>query len=157
MDVNGQPGFELEVIPEGVLPERGSTCLRRADRDESCGVGWPPAPVEPGSTCHPLHAFPNERVAITVTDPCGGCGAHTGPCKVDVFDDVIRVRTSTAYSLCDIDCPAICTPRQDVCWTPRLEEGRWRVIVDGLDYESSLIVGRDVEPGEVCGPVFPHD
>lgn len=157
IDVNGQPSFQLEVTPEDVLPERGSTCIRRGTHDESCGVGWPPGPMEPGSSCHPLHAWPNERVPITIHDPCGGCGVYAGPCKVDVFDDVIRVQPSNLYSLCDIDCPAICTPREDVCWTPRLEAGTWRVLIEGLDYESTLEISRDPETGEVCGPVFPHD
>ena len=157
IDINGHPALDLEVTPEDVLPERGSVCIRRGERDESCGVSWPPAEMHPSHACHPLHAWPNERVAITLEDPCGGCGVSAGPCKVDVFDDVIRVQPSALHTLCDIACPTICTPREDVCWTPRLEEGTWRIIVEGIDgYESTLQVGREPIPGEVCGPFFPH-
>lgn len=156
IDVNGLPSFELQVIPEDVLPERGSTCIRRGAEDESCGVGWPPGPLEPRLSCHPTHALPGRRVPITVSDPCGGCGTHAGPCKVDVFDDVIRVQPSTLYSLCDVDCPGVCVPRDDVCWTPRLEEGTWRVFIEGLDYESTIEVAPAPSTGEICGPIFPH-
>lgn len=157
VNVNGRPSFDLNVVPEDVLPERGSTCLRRAEHaEDSCGIGWPASSFMPGTTCHPTHARPGDRVAINVSHSCGTCGEYRGPCQVDVFDDVIRVRPSSMFTLCDIDCPAICMPRDDTCWTPRLEEGTWRVFIDGLDYESTIEVGPDAETTEVCGPFFPH-
>jgi len=161
VSVNGAYAYDLDVAGADILPERGRTCIRGSARDDDCG-GVIPDPIEDrhGMVCHPDAARPGERVPVHVTDGCGGCGMLAGPCRVDVFDDVVRVRPSTVSSMCDYDCPAVCTPREDVCWTPPLEPGTWRVLVDGIDgYESRVEVLGDtpVEPGEVCGPVVAHD
>jgi hypothetical protein len=108
--------------------------------------------------CHPEHAYPGTRVPIDVTDGCGGCGALAGPCEVQLLDDTLHVRPSTVWSGCDVDCPAICVPREDRCWAPPLEAGSYRIVVEGLDgYESRLNVGtprEPVDPATVCGPAM---
>lgn len=160
VNVNGEYAYDLDVLPSGVTPERGETCVRSAARDESCGGVEPePAGDRHGIVCHDDGVTPGTRVPLRVTDGCGGCGALAGPCTVDVFDDVIRVRPSTVFSRCDYACPAVCEPREDICWTPPLEAGTWRVVVDGIEgYESTLEVGTEpAEPSTVCGPIVPHD
>jgi len=159
VNVNGSYGFDLNVLPTGVLPERGETCIRRAARDDACGgVIAEPVSDRHGRVCHPLHAYPEQRIPITVTDGCGTCGALAGPCAVDVFDDVVRVRPTTVWSMCDYDCPAVCMPRDDVCWTPPLAPGEYQVVVDGIGgYTSTLeVTYDDPDPGEVCGPFETH-
>lgn len=45
-------------------------------------------------------------------------------------------------------------PREDVCLTPRLAPGVYRVTYEGAAFESVLTVGRD-ESEEICGPETP--
>ena len=152
----GQDAFELTVAPAGVAPEWGLSCRTSAGTDESCGTLWPPRPEPVQQVCQPSEARPGDRVAIEVTHPCPGCNAPAGPCAVDVFDDVIRVRTSTLDPACDIACPPVCVERVDTCLTPALPAGVWRVRVDGLaGYESTVRVGPGAgDSGQDCGP--PH-
>ncbi|MEM9075211.1 MAG: hypothetical protein AAGE52_42325, partial [Myxococcota bacterium] len=153
VNVNGQPSFELGVIPSDVLPERGSVCQRRADHDSFCGVTWPARAYDPGLVCHPGTAPAGTRIAIEVTDSCGGCGSIAGECRVDVFDNIIRVQPRSLASACDIDCPAVCIEREDVCYTPPLDAGTWQIEVG--DYTSTIEVGTPLGPEEVCGPFIP--
>ena len=155
--VNGAPAFSLDVTPEGVFPERADVCVRSATRDDSCGILFPPVTGSHDGVCHEGMAYPDTRLPIEVMSSCGGCGAAAGPCEVTVFDDVIRVSPSTVWSGCDVDCPAVCVPRTDVCYTPPLAPGIYRVMVDGLGgYESELRVAtprEPVMPGLICGPL----
>ncbi len=152
--VNGAPAFTLHAIGSHTRPERGSVCLRSAAVDPFC----PPGELiggeyVPSLACHPTAAFRGTRVPIRVVDACRHCGAHAGPCRVTVFDAVIRVEPSYAESACDVDCPSDCSRVEDVCYTPPLSEGVWRVLVG--DYESTLVVGHH-DPVEICGPFEPH-
>ena len=107
----------------------------------------------PATVCHAQAAYARERVPIEVTHDGPPCEGAAGPCEVDIFDDVIRVRTTTLEPDCDITCPPVCIERTDTCLTPELPEGSWRVIVDGIeDYESTIVVG-DIGPlpGVTCG------
>lgn len=158
VSVEGADAFELSVTPPDVLPEWGLSCDTRADaRDDGCGTLWPPGDARPDMVCHALEAYAGSRVPIEVTHGCPPCNAPAGPCEVDVFDDVIRVHTSTLEPACDIACPPFCEPRTDTCLTPALPEGIWRVQVAGLEgYESALHVGDGIgRPGVSCGPAVP--
>jgi hypothetical protein len=154
VDVNGHPGLELQVLEPGILPERGAECISPAIVDDpSCSIIWPPATNLHDQVCHPQAVFTGSRAEIEVTTNCGSCGESAGPCEVEMFDDVIRVRPSTAYSGCDVDCPAICMPRTDVCTTPPLPEGTWRVLVEGtVDFETTIVSTADpgFAPDEIC-------
>ncbi len=159
--VNGAYAFDVDVAPRGTLVEPGAACLRRATRDDYCGVVPPPYLGMYSLVCHSTFAYPDTRVPVRVTDSCGGCGVAAGPCRVDVFDDVIRVRPSSLSLGCDFDCPAVCEPREDVCWTPPLAPGSYRIRVEGIGgYESTLSVGTPhdpIDPDEICGPIVAHD
>lgn len=153
--VNGTDAWELEVTSPDVLPERGAQCVRRADDGGACGNAFPPSEYAPSRACHPSGAYVGERVPIRVVDPCGGCATVAGPCEVSVFDDVIRVHAERVSIGCDVDCPAICTEREDVCWTPPLEAGTWTVVFDGLvttdDRPPTTITVAGAPPGgEAC-------
>lgn len=130
--VNGTDAMELEVLPPDVVPERADVCTRRADDGGGCGNVFPPHPFDVGRVCHPEGAYPGERVPIRVTDACGSCGRLAGPCVVSVLGDVIHVRAQGVGSGCDVDCPPVCIPREDVCWTPPLATGTWHVLVEGF-------------------------
>ncbi len=153
--MDGASAFELAVASPDVLPEWGRSCDTPANAaTDGCGTLWPPRDARPGSVCHQGDAYTNERVAIEVTHDCPPCNAPAGPCEVTIFDDVIRVETSTLDPACDIACPPACFPRTDTCLTPALPEGLWRVQVAGLEgYESQIQVGAIDEPaGFICGP-----
>ncbi|HJK89874.1 MAG TPA: hypothetical protein RMH85_18975 [Polyangiaceae bacterium LLY-WYZ-15_(1-7)] len=150
--VNGDPGFRLAVGPDDVFPEWGLTCHRMAERTE-CGVTWPPRDYAISEACHPDVAPPERPVAIRLTDECGGCGSLSGPCRVDVFDDLVRVFPSRVEDPCAGDCPPVCMPREEVCYTPPLPAGTWRVQVDGLEApETTIVVGSVAAPETVCTP-----
>ncbi len=154
VDINGEPALQLGVLEPDVLPEMGAECTSPARVDDaSCGITWPPADGDHDQVCHPQAVYPNTRAELEVTRNCGSCGESAGPCEVEIFDDVIRVRPSTVYSGCDVDCPAICVPRTDVCTTPPLPEGTWRVFVEGaVDFESTIVSTGDpgFAPDEIC-------
>jgi hypothetical protein len=102
----------------------------------------PSRPFDASRLCVSTQGFAEERVAIRVLDSCGGCGSVRGECRVDVFDDVVRVRPERLGVSCDIDCPAVCVEREDVCWTPPLPAGTYRVMLDGApDDWLSITVG----------------
>ena len=79
-----------------------------------------------------------DRVPIDITHDCPPCYAAAGPCEVDIFDDVIRVRPTTLDAACDITCPPVCNERVDTCLTPQLPEGTWRGGPDEEDHSKSL-------------------
>ena len=85
--------------------------------------------------------FADERVAIRVVDACGGCGTVRGECRVETFGDVVRVRPERLGISCDVDCPAACIEREDVCWTPPLPAGTYRVMLEGSDDSLTISVG----------------
>jgi hypothetical protein len=139
VSVNGAPAFSAAVGPRGVVPERGAVCHRVADADGCAQL--PSRPFEASRLCVSTQGFGEERVAIRVLDSCGGCGSVRGECRVDVFDDV-RVRPERLGISCDIDCPPVCIEREDVCWTPPLPPGTYRVMLDGApDDWLSITVG----------------
>ncbi len=155
---DGVEAFQLNAISPDVLPEWGRSCDGRANpSDDGCGTLWPPSEARPDQVCHVQAAYVGERVPLEVTHACPTCNAAAGPCEVDIFDDVIRVRTSTLEPSCDITCPPFCEERTDTCLTPPLPEGTWRVQVRGLDdYESTIVVGAvGPPPGVICGPTAP--
>lgn len=156
--MDGVDAFELGVSSPDVLPEWGRSCdTPAATADEGCGVVWPPRAANADSVCHPASAYAMDRVPIEVTHDCPPCYAAAGPCEIDIFDDVIRVRPTTLDAACDITCPPVCNERVDTCLTPQLPEGTWRVQVAGLDgYESTIEVGELTGgPTVTCGPVTP--
>ncbi len=149
--VNGEPGFMIGVESPDVFPEIGSVCISAAGETGSCDSPiWPPRTEEPASVCHPSGADAGTRVAIDVTLGCPSCTSFAGPCNVNVFDDVIHVAPTTMDTVCELDCPPVCTERVDTCLTPELPAGTWRVQVAGLDYEGSLVVGGGGDPAVVC-------
>jgi hypothetical protein len=150
VSVNGNEAFTVDVAPAGVLPEWGATCHRVADDGDSCGASFPPLEFAPTRACAPDAAFAEERIPIRVVDGCGGCGVVTGPCRVDVFDDVIRVHAERLGTECDIACPPVCLEREDVCWTPPLPAGTYRVVVEGGTEELAVRVGEGGSAIERC-------
>jgi hypothetical protein len=153
--MDGVDAFELAVASADVLPEWGRSCDTPANAaTDGCGTLWPPRDARADSVCHPAAAYALDRVPIEVTHDCPPCNAPAGPCEVDIFDDVIRVRTTTLEPACDIACPPACFERTDTCLTPELPEGTWRVQVAGLEgYESVIDVGDGTGGGSVtCGP-----
>ena len=150
VEINGRYAYSLDVLPAGVAPERGEVCIRSA-ADDHCG-GPPNDPVVVDTVCHPSGAFAGERIPIRISDSCGGCGVTAGPCVAETFDDVIHVSPTRIEADCDADCAAVCEPEEHLCWTPPLEAGTYRVIVDGIDgYEPTITVGGGGDPTEVCG------
>jgi hypothetical protein len=139
VSVNGAPAFTTNVGPAGVAPERGEICHRVADQDDCAEL--PSRPFEASRLCVSSGGFPDERVAIRVVDPCGGCGTVRGECRVETFGDVVRVRPERLGISCDVDCPAVCIEREDVCWTPPLPPGTYRVMLEGSDESLTLSVG----------------
>jgi len=139
VSVNGAPAFTTNVAPAGVAPERGEICHRVADQDDCAEL--PSRPFEASRLCVSSGGFPDERVAIRVVDPCGGCGTVRGECRVETFDDVVRVRPERLGISCDVDCPAVCIEREDVCWTPPLPAGTYRVMLEGSDESLTISVG----------------
>jgi len=154
VDINGAPGFELDALPPDILPERGAICITAAGREGACGAMWPTFPHSTSGIRWPMRALAGQRVALHVRDDCGGCEEVPGPCQVDVFDNTIRVRPTELALACDVDCPAICIPRDDTCWTPPLEAGTWQVVVDTLPAPVGTIFVTDPGvppiPGEAC-------
>ncbi|HBQ13192.1 MAG TPA: hypothetical protein DEF51_19310 [Myxococcales bacterium] len=154
---NGEDLFQLSVAPAGTMPEWGLECVHRRGEDRlGCGTDWPPRRVfEPTSACHPEGAYPEERVTFTVTDGCAGCGTIEGPCEVEVFDDVVRLRPSRVETQCDVDCPTVCMPMDHTCVSPPLPEGTWRVFLEDVELGTRIEVASP--PGttdEVCGEVL---
>lgn len=152
--VNGERLFDLNVSPPDVMPEWGLACQHRRGEDTlGCGTDWPPQPVEqPTETCHPRGAYPEERVTLRVTDGCASCGTIEGPCRVDVFDDVVRLSPRRVNTNCDVDCPTICMPQEHTCVTPPLPEGTWRVFVGDVPMGTRIEVGAPpATTEEVCG------
>ncbi|MDQ3031081.1 MAG: hypothetical protein M3Y87_01590, partial [Myxococcota bacterium] len=139
----------------GEPPDGGQRCVRRAD-EGSCGREPSPATFGPSRACHPSGAFVGERVPIRVTDGCGDCGTIAGACDVRLTPDGALVVTARSlWNGCDVDCPAVCIEREDVCWTPPLPAGRWPVIIEGMimtdDRPPTMIeVGGTPTPGESC-------
>jgi hypothetical protein len=151
VEINGEPAFDVDVLERGIVPEWGAMCVRPAQVGEpSCGVSWPPVAGRHDQVCHPQAVYIDSRVEIEVTNTCGTCETG-GPCFVEIFDDVIRVRPSTLYPACDIACPAVCIERTDVCVTPPLPEGTWRVEVEGIGGGSTIVSTGD--PGFAPGPI----
>jgi hypothetical protein len=152
VEINGRYAYVLDVLPDGIAPERGEVCTRSAAEDH-CVAGMPSnQPVVVDFVCAPAGAFPSERVRIRVNDSCGGCGVTPGPCTVETFDDVVRVRPTRVVADCDADCAGVCESEEHLCWTPPLEAGTYRLIIDGLDgYEPTLTVGGGSTTTEVCG------
>lgn len=148
--VNGETSHDLEVLPPDVLPERGDTCIRRALVD-ACGATWEPTGFSVSRACHPTGAPPGSRVAIRVHDACGGY-QQRGPCEVDVFDDVVRVRATRMPNACDIACPSVCADDEHLCLTPPLRAGEYRLLVDGLaiDEVTTIRVADGAPPDEIC-------
>ena len=153
----GETAFVLRVVPEDVMPEWGLACISpRAPDALGCGVAWPPIdPVLANRVCHPGGAGVDQRVALTVTDTCGSCGTMPGPCNVEVFDDVLRVRPTRVESQCDIACPDICMPVEHTCVSPPLPAGDWRVFLQDVETGTRLRVPAPGEEppsfDEVCG------
>jgi hypothetical protein len=134
VDVNGMAGFELTVIDPGISVEWGEMCSRLGDAPLGvCAPAWPPVENVVDSACAPETVIAGSRVPIEITDSCGSACEATGPCSVSIFDDVIRVTPSTLQPSCDIACPAVCELRTEVCYTPPLPEGDWRVFLAGHD------------------------
>lgn len=156
----GETAFVFDVVPAGVMPEWGLECVSARNPDIlGCGVDWPPVdPVQANRVCHLDGGGAEERVTLTVTDACGGCGTIPGPCEVEVFDDILRVRPSRVESRCDIDCPEICMPVEHTCVSPPLPAGEWRVFLGNVEIGTQVRVpGPGEEPPafeEVCGEVL---
>ncbi len=108
-----------------------------------------PGAAVPSSFCHSSSPSPG-RAEIRVFHECPPCAAPAGPCEVEVLGDRIHVRPSSLLASCEIVCPPVCVPREDVCLTPRLEPGLYRMSFEGAAFTSVLSVGSD-EHVEVCG------
>ncbi|MCB9611793.1 MAG: hypothetical protein H6722_04985 [Sandaracinus sp.] len=149
VSVNGAPAFTAQVAPPGVFPEAGATCHRVADADGCAEL--PSRAFDASRLCVSSSGFEGERVAIRVTDSCGGCGSVRGECRVDVFDDVVRVRAERLGISCDVDCPAVCVEREDTCWTPPLPAGTYRVMLEGAsDNWLGITVGEGGTADDQC-------
>jgi len=146
--VNGESSMHVDVLPTGVIPERGATCIRRAIVD-GCGASGEAQPFEVARACHPAAVPVGARADIVAFDACGGC-QQLGPCRVDVFDDVIRVSPSRLANACDIACPPVCVEDPHVCVTPHLDAGTYRVLIEGVGIEGRIDVGTGAPPDEVC-------
>jgi len=143
--VNGEPAFDVGVLPEDVIPERAPTCSRRAETP-LCEDTWPPTELAGGiSTCHAAGAYAGQPLAIEVTDHCGGCGTVAGDCDVMLLDGTVVVRPSAIHETC-VDCPAICEERTQICTTPPMPAGVWRVEVRGATGDTEVVVSDGDEP-----------
>ena len=81
---------------------------------------------------------------------CGGGGV--GPHRT-LDPSRARPEQAEAEQGCAGDCPPVCMPREEVCYTPPLPAGTWRVQVDGLEApETTIVVGSVAAPGTVCTP-----
>lgn len=150
IEVNGRTSMELDVLPEGVLPERAAVCERHAPPG-GCG-DYTPRAFDVGSVCHSANTSPGRHVPIRLTEACGGCQSQ-GPCDVRVVEDVIFVAPTRMNSECGFDCPDVCARNEHVCWTPPLAAGRYRVVVDGLvidDAATEIMVGDGGLAVETC-------
>jgi hypothetical protein len=148
VDVNGDPGFELSVLEPGVVPERGEMCVRRGERLDVCAPIWPAVPNTADSACAQANVLGGTRVPIEVTETCGSACDAIGPCTVSIFDDVIRVTPSLLTPSCDIACPEVCELHTELCYTPPLPEGTWRVFLEGYDTPLFTITSSDFGGGD---------
>lgn len=144
--VNGE--FSFQVTAEVPDPEPSPDRCQRAANPDDCRPDMPGAAV-PSSFCHSSSPSPG-RAEIRVFHECPPCAAPAGPCEVEVLGDRIHVRPSSLLASCEIVCPPVCVPREDVCLTPRLEPGLYRMSFEGAAFTSVLSVGSD-EHVEVCG------
>lgn len=156
----GETAFTFDVVSPDVMPEWGLECVSARGEDAlGCGLTWPPTePLQASRACHPGGVFAEQRVELTVTDGCGTCGTTPGPCEVEIFDDVLRVRPSRVESMCDIGCPAVCMEVDSTCTTPPMPAGVWRVFVGDVEIGTQLFVSgpgdEPPDPDEVCGELL---
>jgi hypothetical protein len=152
VSLNGTEAFDLDVpSPEGIPPYT-DVCFTVPDADP-CGTVLDPTPFEVGRVCHADSANTGTRVPIRVYEACGGCDP-LGPCQVSLSDtNVLVVRATRNPTSCDVVCPPVCIAHEHVCYTPALDPGSYRVVVEGLPTDESTYLevsdGGDM-PGETC-------
>jgi hypothetical protein len=150
LEVNGRTTMQLDVAPEGVVPEPAALCVRHTPPG-GCG-DYTPEPFEVGRACHAPEALPGTRVPIRVYEACGSC-TSVGPCEVTVRDGVVRVAARRMQSDCGLVCPPVCMNTEHVCWTPPLLPGRYDVVVEGLPEPVTTPLDVSAEPRpptEIC-------
>ena len=150
LEVNGRTTMQLDVAPEGAVPEPASLCQRHAPPG-GCG-DYTPEPFEVGRACHAPEAQAGTRVPIRVYEACGSC-TSVGPCEVTVRGDVVRVAARRMQGECGLVCPPECMNTEHVCWTPPMLPGRYQVVVEGLPdaVPTPLTISAEPgPPGELC-------
>jgi len=102
-----------------------------------------------------------DRTTLRLVDYCSGCGRIDSACDVVVHERLtadlppgydIELDARAYDTLCDVDCPAVCTPHTRECDIPAIDPAAYnRVSIDG-EYVAAFGGGA---PGMACASARP--
>lgn len=146
--LNGRDAFDLRVTDAtpGVGPV--DACVTPAGEPLfGCPLAWSPLPEPVDQICLPAVVPPGVPTAVDVTDFCLECGYTLGSCEVIRTANELHVVPTGIPPSCDIDCGVACTLTESRCFLPPLEEGDYRITVEGLPGGLPLRVDEGFPPG----------
>lgn len=130
VDLIGGNLFELDVLSPSDPEADADVCIRPSL--QACGAPWAPEPLISDRACHASAIETGTQAIIEVEDACSE-RRQPGYCTVSVRDSVITVRPTRTPSRCPgFGRTGSCAHPVHTCVTPRLAEGRYTVIVEGL-------------------------
>lgn len=157
VDVNGFTAFELPVAGDGGLVPPPPACASYADVDR-CEPAFPLSgvPFMLGEVCVELGASRSTLDVVRIHDPCGTCTFLDGPCYAALTprltDDLppggdLHIAGTEYGTACDVDCPAVCVPRDHECIVPPLVRGDFYRVFVGDEPHGTFVAG---EPSAAC-------